>query len=88
MNADTIFRVGSITKVITNLMLFKLADEGKIHLDDPISVTSPPRPSYASFPWSFLTDSVVQKYVPQLNWKSAYKNNPGITWRVLAGQVR
>jgi hypothetical protein len=29
-----------------------------------------------------------QKYVPELVWPTPYKNNPGITWRTLAGQIR
>lgn len=40
VDANTIYRVGSISKLITDVMLFKLADEGKISLDDPISVSS------------------------------------------------
>lgn len=35
---NTIYRVGSITKLITNLMLFQLRDQGKLSLDDPVSV--------------------------------------------------
>lgn len=61
---NTIYRVGSITKLITNLMLFQLRDQGKLSLDDPVS-----------------------KYVPELTWPTPYKNNPGITWRTLAGQT-
>lgn len=45
---DTMFRVGSITKVFTVLLLLKLRDEGLLSLDDPVSkywpnfnVTSP-----------------------------------------------
>jgi CubicO group peptidase (beta-lactamase class C family) len=34
--ADTIFRVGSITKLITDLALFQLRDAGKLVLDDPV----------------------------------------------------
>eukprot|EP01102_Stenamoeba_stenopodia_P013332 TRINITY_DN4312_c0_g1_i2.p1 TRINITY_DN4312_c0_g1~~TRINITY_DN4312_c0_g1_i2.p1 ORF type:complete len:508 (-),score=122.73 TRINITY_DN4312_c0_g1_i2:215-1738(-) len=47
---DTMYRVGSITKVFTVLMLLQLRDEGKLNLDDPVSkywptfnVTSPYR---------------------------------------------
>jgi hypothetical protein len=38
VDASTIFRIGSVTKVMTTVMLFKLRDEGKIHLDEPIHV--------------------------------------------------
>ncbi|ELR11328.1 beta-lactamase [Acanthamoeba castellanii str. Neff] len=64
VDANTIYRVGSITKLITNIMLFQLRDQGKLSLDDPVS-----------------------KYVPELVWPTPFKNNPGITWRSLAGQI-
>lgn len=35
-NADTIYRVGSITKQFTALMLLQLVHEGKVHLSDPV----------------------------------------------------
>src|SRR5688572_15474539 len=34
--AETVYRVGSVTKVITALMLMQLRDAGKLDLDDPI----------------------------------------------------
>ncbi|HEY2113897.1 MAG TPA: serine hydrolase [Candidatus Angelobacter sp.] len=33
---DTIYRIGSITKMFTALMLEQLADAGKVHLSDPV----------------------------------------------------
>jgi CubicO group peptidase (beta-lactamase class C family) len=38
VDANTIFRVGSVTKLVTTLMLFKLRDAGMLSLDDPIHV--------------------------------------------------
>lgn len=38
VDAHTIFRVGSVTKLVTTLMLFKLRDAGMLSLDDPIHV--------------------------------------------------
>ena len=35
-NADTVYRVGSITKQFTALMLLQLVHEGKVHLSDPV----------------------------------------------------
>ncbi len=35
VTADTVFRIGSITKVITGLALLLLRDEGRLGLDDP-----------------------------------------------------
>lgn len=34
--ADTVYRVGSITKQFTALMLLQLVHEGKVHLSDPV----------------------------------------------------
>jgi CubicO group peptidase (beta-lactamase class C family) len=41
VDTNTIYRVGSITKLITNIMLFQLRDQGKLSLDDPVSVRRP-----------------------------------------------
>lgn len=86
---NTIYRVGSVTKLITNLMLFQLRDQGKLSLDEPVSVCClfvTLTPVNAQTP----TDLAIaeQKYVPELTWPTPYKNNPGITWRTLAGQIR
>lgn len=35
-DADTIYRIGSITKMFTALMLEQLVDAGKVHLSDPV----------------------------------------------------
>lgn len=35
-DADTVYRVGSITKMFTGLMLEQLADDGKVRLSDPV----------------------------------------------------
>ena len=35
--ADTIIRVASNTKLFTSLAAYKLRDEGKLSLDDPVS---------------------------------------------------
>jgi CubicO group peptidase (beta-lactamase class C family) len=37
VGADTIFRIGSITKVFTGMALLALRDEGRIGLDDPVT---------------------------------------------------
>ena len=37
VSADTIFRIGSITKVFTGMALLALRDEGRIGLDDPVT---------------------------------------------------
>lgn len=35
-DADTVYRIGSITKMFTALMLEQLVDAGKVHLSDPV----------------------------------------------------
>jgi serine-type D-Ala-D-Ala carboxypeptidase/endopeptidase len=37
VNGDTIFEIGSITKVFTSLLLQDMSDRGELQLDDPIS---------------------------------------------------
>src|SRR5689334_9049616 len=41
-NGDTIYRIGSLTKVITVVALMQLRDAGKVVLDDPVNVHSSP----------------------------------------------
>jgi CubicO group peptidase (beta-lactamase class C family) len=33
---DTVYRIGSVTKMFTGIMLRQLADAGKVHLEDPV----------------------------------------------------
>ena len=40
-NGDTLFEIGSITKVFTATLLADMADEGLVKLDDPIKVFLP-----------------------------------------------
>jgi CubicO group peptidase (beta-lactamase class C family) len=37
VDADTVFRIGSITKVFTGMALLALRDEGRLGLDDPVT---------------------------------------------------
>ena len=37
VNADTVFRIASMTKSFTAMAILKLRDEGKLSLDDPVS---------------------------------------------------
>jgi CubicO group peptidase (beta-lactamase class C family) len=37
VNADTVFRIASMTKSFTSLAMLKLRDEGKLSLEDPVS---------------------------------------------------
>ena len=35
---DTVYRIGSITKQFTALMLLQLAEQGKLHFSDPVNI--------------------------------------------------
>ncbi len=41
ITADTRFKIGSITKQFTTLMIFQLIEEGQIAVDDPITKYMP-----------------------------------------------
>ena len=48
-NADTAYRIGSVTKQFTALVLLKLAEEGKVQLTDPVEKHYPPIAKVAKF---------------------------------------
>ncbi len=41
VNADTLFRIASMTKAFTALTILKLRDEGRVRLDDPVETYVP-----------------------------------------------
>src|SRR3954447_11443984 len=41
-DGDTVFEIGSITKVFTSLLLADMVEKGEVKLDDPISKYLPP----------------------------------------------
>ena len=40
---NTLFQIGSVTKVLTTTLLLQLRDEGRIALDDPVGMYLPPQ---------------------------------------------
>jgi D-alanyl-D-alanine-carboxypeptidase/D-alanyl-D-alanine-endopeptidase len=46
---DTLFQIGSVTKVFTTTLLVQLRDEGRVALDDPVDQYLP---EYVETPWS------------------------------------
>jgi CubicO group peptidase (beta-lactamase class C family) len=42
LDADTVFEIGSITKVFTAILLAEMADRGEVRLDDPVAKHLPP----------------------------------------------
>ena len=41
--ANTLFQIGSVTKVFTTTLMLRLRDEGRLALDDPVSTYLPPQ---------------------------------------------
>ena len=48
LNANTVFEIGSITKVFTSLLLADMVQRGEVKLEDPISRYLPPSVSVPS----------------------------------------
>ncbi|HUJ30480.1 MAG TPA: serine hydrolase domain-containing protein, partial [Candidatus Acidoferrum sp.] len=42
LNGDTVFEIGSATKVFTSLLLAEMVERGEVALDDPVSKYLPP----------------------------------------------
>jgi CubicO group peptidase (beta-lactamase class C family) len=42
VDGDTVFQVGSVTKVFTSLLLAQMASRGEVRLEDPIALYAPP----------------------------------------------
>ena len=40
LDADSVFEIGSITKVFTAILLADMADRGEVALDDPVAQSS------------------------------------------------
>lgn len=53
--ADTVFDIGSITKVFTSTALASLAEAGKVYLDEPVSTLLPPDWAVPSYPGRVIT---------------------------------
>jgi CubicO group peptidase (beta-lactamase class C family) len=60
LDADTLFRVASITKTFTATAVVQLRDEGKLHLDDPI-VTHIPEFAAVENPFGRIEDVTLRR---------------------------
>jgi CubicO group peptidase (beta-lactamase class C family) len=50
MTTDTLFRIASMSKAVTSVAVMMLVEEGKVHLDDPVSCRPPQEPSRRAMP--------------------------------------
>lgn len=72
VKADTIFRIGSITKQFTSAMLLLLAERGQLSLSDPISKYFPDFPKADGITVRHLLDhtSGIHGYTDQAFWEA------------------
>lgn len=81
---DSSYRIGSITKQFTAIMLLQLVDQGKIHLTDPVEKYYPEIHKVANpFPWSPPVT-----LLQLVTHTSGMDREPGDTKTFLTGQVR
>ena len=81
LNGDTIFEIGSITKVFTSLLLAEMAERGEVKLDDPIAKYLPPEvkmPAFGDRQITLLDISMQVSALPRMpsNFKPAHPDNP------------
>jgi CubicO group peptidase (beta-lactamase class C family) len=88
ITADTVFRLGSITKQFSAAVVLQLADEGKLSLDDPVSkyVPSLPQPGASATVRQLLNHTVgVQSYTGIPGWMTeANTSRPHSTAEMIA----
>ena len=81
VNGDSIFEIGSVTKVFTSILLEDLAEHGKLKLDDPIAKYLPATvhvPSRNGREITFLDLATQTSGLPRMpdNFKPKDPNNP------------
>ncbi len=82
-DADTIYRIGSITKMFTALMLEQLVDAGKVHLSDPVEKYFPEIKAVQGR----LADAPPITLVQLATHNSGLGREPGNTQTYLTGAV-
>jgi CubicO group peptidase (beta-lactamase class C family) len=81
LDADSVFEIGSITKVFTAILLADMADRGEVALDDPIAKYLPPTvrvPERSGRKITLLDLSTQTSGLPRMpdNFKPADPRNP------------
>jgi CubicO group peptidase (beta-lactamase class C family) len=80
---DTEYRIGSITKQFTGVMLLQLVDQGKVHLSDPVEKYYPEIHKVANaYPWAPPVT-----LIELATHTSGLDREPGDAETYLAGQV-
>ncbi|MEX0753839.1 MAG: serine hydrolase domain-containing protein [Actinomycetota bacterium] len=79
VDADTLFRVGSITKTLTGTAIVQLRDQGLLRLDDPL-VAHVPEFAGATNPWGPIEEVTLRRLLtheaglpveaPTLDWRA------------------
>lgn len=86
ITADTLFKIGSITKTFTAMIIMKLIEENKLHLDDTMGKWFPQYPRWKQVTVMNLLNhtSGIYDYTYNDNdvWKEL-KNNPKKTWKMI-----
>lgn len=59
-NRQTVYRIGSITKMFTGVMLHQLIESGKVHLSDPVSQFLPEINQVQGLPAGAISPTILQ----------------------------
>jgi CubicO group peptidase (beta-lactamase class C family) len=83
-DAGTQYRIGSITKTMTAVLVLQLRDEGRLDLADPLSAHLPDAPYGERSIRSLLAHSGGVAAEPPGPW---WERSPGRSWDQLAGEL-
>ncbi|NHC13273.1 serine hydrolase domain-containing protein [Motilibacter deserti] len=83
-DADVQYRIGSITKTLTAVLVMRLRDEGRLRLDDPVDRLAPGTPFGERTVAQLLAHTAgLTAESPGLWWE----RTPGGDWEALAGSL-
>lgn len=86
VTSDTLFKVGSITKTFTAMIIMKLTDEKKLNLNDNLSKWFPQYPRWKEITVKNLLNHTSGIYNYTFNDNDAWKElkkNPNKTWKMI-----
>jgi CubicO group peptidase (beta-lactamase class C family) len=90
ITADTVFRIGSITKQFSAAVVLQLAAEGKLKLSDPLAKYLPAYPNASAITVQQLLNhtSGIQSYTGIPGWMVEAKTNKAYTTEQLIGEFK